>query len=97
VCKNKAAISLCKDRKEGQRVKHIDVIRHFARDHVRSVELSFVNCKPETTVSGCLTKASWRGHCLRRGWQGWGCSEYVVFVVPGLFVCLGGVCVGSRV
>jgi hypothetical protein len=29
---NKAALSLCKDRKEGQRVKHIDVIRHFARD-----------------------------------------------------------------
>jgi hypothetical protein len=29
-CDNKAALSLCKDRKEGQRVKHIDVIHHFA-------------------------------------------------------------------
>jgi hypothetical protein len=29
-CDSKAALSLCKDRKEGQRVKHIDVIHHFA-------------------------------------------------------------------
>jgi hypothetical protein len=28
-CDNKAALSLCKDCKEGQRVKHIDVIHHF--------------------------------------------------------------------
>jgi hypothetical protein len=56
-CKNKAAISLFKDRKEGQRVKHIDVIHHFARDHVGSGELSFVYCKSEDNVSDCLTKA----------------------------------------
>jgi hypothetical protein len=30
-CDNKAAISLCKDRKEGQRIKHIILIHHFAR------------------------------------------------------------------
>jgi hypothetical protein len=30
-CDNKAALSLCKDRKEGRRVEHIDVIHHFAR------------------------------------------------------------------
>jgi hypothetical protein len=56
-CDNKAAISLCKDRKEGQRVKHIDIIHHFARDHVASGELSFVYCKSEDNVSDCLTKA----------------------------------------
>jgi hypothetical protein len=56
-CDNKAALSLCKDRKEGQRVKHIDVIHHFARDHVASGELSFVYCKSEENVSDCLTKA----------------------------------------
>jgi hypothetical protein len=56
-CDNKAALSLCKDRKEGQRVKHIDVIHHFARDHVASGELSFVFCKSEENVSDCLTKA----------------------------------------
>jgi hypothetical protein len=55
-CDNKAALSLCKDRKEGQRVKHI-VIHHFARDHVASGELSFVYCKSEENVSDCLTKA----------------------------------------
>jgi hypothetical protein len=55
---NKAAISLSKDRKEGQRVKHIDIIHHFARDHVASGELSFVYCKSEDNVSDCLTKAS---------------------------------------
>jgi hypothetical protein len=41
-CDNKAALSLCQDRKEGQRVKHIDIIHHFARDHVASGELKFV-------------------------------------------------------
>jgi hypothetical protein len=56
-CDNKAALSLCKDRKEGQRVKHIDIIHHFARDHIASGELSFVNCKSEDNVSDCLTKA----------------------------------------
>jgi hypothetical protein len=56
-CDYKAALSLCKDRKEGQRVKHIDVIHHFARDHVASGELSFVYCKSEENVSDCLTKA----------------------------------------
>jgi hypothetical protein len=38
-CDNKAALSLCKDRKEGQRVEHIYVIHHFARDHVASGEI----------------------------------------------------------
>jgi hypothetical protein len=56
-CDNKAALSLCKDCKEGQRVKQIDVIHHFARDHVASGELSFVYCKSEENVSDCLTKA----------------------------------------
>jgi hypothetical protein len=46
-----------KDRREGQRVKHIDVIHHFARDHVASGELSFVHCKSEENVSDCLTEA----------------------------------------
>jgi hypothetical protein len=43
-CDNTAAISLCKDHKEGQRVKHIDIIHNFAGDHVASGELSFVYC-----------------------------------------------------
>jgi hypothetical protein len=55
-CDNKAALSLCKDRKERQRVKHMDVIPHFARDHVASGELSFVYCKSIENVSDCLTK-----------------------------------------
>jgi hypothetical protein len=38
-CDNKAALCLCKDRKESKHVKHIDVIHHFARDHVASGEL----------------------------------------------------------
>jgi hypothetical protein len=59
-CDNKAALSLCKDRKEWQRVKHINVIHHFARDHVASGELSFVYCKSVENVSDCLTKALYR-------------------------------------
>jgi hypothetical protein len=74
-CDNKAAISLCKDRKEGQRVKHIDIIHHFARDHVASGELQFVYCKSEENVSDCLTKAlSWP--MFEKGLVGLGmCSE----------------------
>jgi hypothetical protein len=44
-CDNKAALALCKNCKEGQRSKHIDVIHHFARDHVMTGELDFVYCK----------------------------------------------------
>jgi hypothetical protein len=55
-CDNKAALPLCQDRKEGQRVKHIDIIHNFARDHVASGELKFVYCKSEDNVSDCLTK-----------------------------------------
>jgi hypothetical protein len=57
LCDNKAALSLCKDRKEGQRVKHIDIIHHFARDHVASGELQYLYCKSCDNVSDCLTKA----------------------------------------
>ena len=57
MCDNKAALTLCNERKEGQRVKHIDIIHHFARDHVASGELRFVYCRSEDNVSDCLTKA----------------------------------------
>jgi hypothetical protein len=40
-CDSEAAISLCKDHKEGQHVKHIDIMHHFARDHVARGELFF--------------------------------------------------------
>jgi hypothetical protein len=56
-CDNQAALSLCKDRKETKRVKHIDIMHHFARDHVASGELMFLYCKSEENVSDCLTKA----------------------------------------
>jgi len=56
-CDNQAALTLCKDRKESQRVKHIDIIHHFARDHVASGELQLVYCRSEDNVSDVLTKA----------------------------------------
>jgi hypothetical protein len=54
---NQAALLLCKDRKEGQRVKHIDIIHHFARDRVARGEIKFVYCKSADNVSDCMTKA----------------------------------------
>jgi hypothetical protein len=57
LCDNKAALTLCNERKEGQRVKHIDIIHHFARDHVASGELKFAYCRSADNVSDCLTKA----------------------------------------
>jgi hypothetical protein len=56
-CDNQAALSLCKDRKEGQRMKHIAIINHFARDRVVSGELQFVDCRSKEIVSDCMTKA----------------------------------------
>jgi hypothetical protein len=56
-CDNKAALCLCKDRKESKRVKHIDVIHHFARDRVASGELAFLYFESKNNVSDCLTKA----------------------------------------
>jgi hypothetical protein len=56
-CDNKAALSLCRDRKEGQLSKHIDVIHHVARDRVATGEIKFVYCKSEENVSDCFTKA----------------------------------------
>jgi hypothetical protein len=56
-CDDTAAISLCKDQEEGQRVKHIDIIHLFARVYVATGDLSFVYCKSKDNVSDCLTKA----------------------------------------
>jgi hypothetical protein len=70
-CDNKSALSLCKDRKEGQRVKHIDMVHPFSRDRVASGELSFVYCKSEENVSDCLTEALSRP-LFERGLEGLG-------------------------
>jgi hypothetical protein len=56
-CDNQAALPLCKDQKETKRVKHIDMIHHFAPDHVANGELMLMYCKSEDNVSDCLTKA----------------------------------------
>jgi hypothetical protein len=68
-CSSKAALALCKDRKEGQQFKHIDMIHHFARDRVASGGLSFVYCKSEENLSDCLTKALSRP-LFERGLEG---------------------------
>ena len=54
---NEAALALLKDRKEGTRVKHIDVIHHFARERVASGEIKFVYCRSADNTSDCFTKA----------------------------------------
>jgi predicted nuclease with RNAse H fold len=57
LCDNKAAVSLCCDRKETKRAKHIDIVHHFARDRVASGDVKFVYCRSDNNVSDCLTKA----------------------------------------
>jgi hypothetical protein len=58
---NKAALSLMRNIVQGPQGgaagEHINMIHHFARDHVASRELSFVYCKSEKKVSDCLNKA----------------------------------------
>jgi hypothetical protein len=56
-CDNKAVLSLCSDRKETKRATHIDVVHHFARDHVASGELFFRHVKSDNNIADCLTKA----------------------------------------
>ena len=56
-CDTQAALTLCKDRKESQKVNHIDITNHFARDHVASGELQFLYSRSEDNVSDVLTKA----------------------------------------
>jgi hypothetical protein len=43
--------------RRGQPSKHIDVLHHFARDHVMTGDLDFVHCKSENNISDCRTKA----------------------------------------
>ena len=67
-CDNRAALTLCSDRKEGQRTKHIDVIHHFARERVASGEVAFEFCRSVDNASDCFTKALAPGlfqPCLR--------------------------------
>jgi hypothetical protein len=56
-CDNKAALPLCQHVKEGQCMKRINIIHHFARDHVTCRKLSFVFCKSDENMCDCLTEA----------------------------------------
>ena len=42
-CDNQAALTLCKDKKEGQRMKHIDIVHHFVANRV-SLILRHARC-----------------------------------------------------
>jgi hypothetical protein len=58
LCDNKAAVSLCYDRKETKRAKHIDIVHHFARDRVASGDVKFVYCRSDSNIAVtlmCLT------------------------------------------
>jgi hypothetical protein len=61
---NKAAVSLCLDRKETKRAKHIDIVHHFAHDHVARGDVKFVYCRSED-VSDALARRC-VGPCLNR-------------------------------
>jgi hypothetical protein len=74
LCDNRAALTLCADKKETQRVKHIDIIHHFARDHVATGQLYFSYCKSEDNVSDCLTKPLPK-HLFDSGLKGMGMSD----------------------
>jgi 23S rRNA U2552 (ribose-2'-O)-methylase RlmE/FtsJ len=71
LCDNKAAVSLCSDRKETKRAKHIDIVHHFARDHVETGDVKVVYCRSEENVSDYLTKALSRP-LFESGLDGWG-------------------------
>jgi hypothetical protein len=70
-CDSKAALSLCRDRKEGQLSKDIDMIHHFERDRVVTGEIEIVYCKSEENDSDCFTKALPRS-LFERGLAGLG-------------------------
>ena len=58
-CDHQAALTLCQDRKESQRVKHIDMIHQFARDNVASGDLLLFYSRSPDNVYDVLIKP-WR-------------------------------------
>ena len=56
-CDNQGAIKLLKHPIASQRSKHIDIIYHFAREHVMRKNVSFEYCATEDMVADIFTKA----------------------------------------
>jgi hypothetical protein len=71
-CDNRAALALCKNCNEGQPSRHIDVLHHFARDHVMTWDLDFVHCKSENNISDCLTTKALTRPLFEKGLCGLG-------------------------
>ena len=70
---NQAALTLCGDRKEGQRIKHIDIIHHFVRERVESGEIAFTYCRSADNASDLFTKAL-PHHLFEAGLKSLGCA-----------------------
>jgi hypothetical protein len=56
MCDNQAAITLLKNHISSTRTKHIDVMYHFAREHVARKEIAFTYISTQHMVADCLTK-----------------------------------------
>ena len=53
---NQGAIDISKNAKHHNRVKHIDISFHFARDRVASGEINVVYCPSEKMIADVMTK-----------------------------------------
>ena len=56
MCDNQAAITLMKNHIASSRTKHIDIMYHFAREHVARKEIAFSYVSTHKMVADCLTK-----------------------------------------
>lgn len=54
---NQAALALLHGAMGSRRVKHIDIVYHFSREHVESGEVCFSFCPTGEMAADCLTKA----------------------------------------
>ena len=54
---NQGAIDLSRNPKHHNRVKHIDIAYHFARERVASKEIDIVYCPTDSMIADVMTKA----------------------------------------
>jgi hypothetical protein len=82
LCDIKAAVSLCSDRKETKWAKHIDIVHHFAHDHVTTGIVNFV--ASQRIICQTVLQRPCPGLCLNLDWMDWVCRNDLIVLEMSL-------------